>query len=121
VLGLSLLLSAELLAANDLRDPTRPLSYVAGKAESKNALVLQSVLISDSRKVAVINAQRLMEGEVIRNSGGIQLRRIFPHSVELNQAGKRWRILLNKSTSVRRENIVKVPHAPALANESSEN
>ncbi len=121
LLGLSFLLPQALMAANDLRDPTRPLSYAQSKTVTESALVLHSVLISDSRKVAVINGQRLQEGEAIKHSEGVHVLRIFPHSVELKQAGKRWRLRLNKSMSVQRENIVKASFVPSHANEPSEN
>ena len=84
------------VANEDLRDPTRPLGHVASNYTAKeNTLRLQSVLISDTRKVAYINGQQLREQDTI-GSSNIKVIRIEANGVVLQQGEKRWRLELNK-------------------------
>jgi MSHA biogenesis protein MshK len=68
---LLILISASLIAdAGKLRDPTTPLGQsVATRDNPIVALNLNSVLISNQRRVAVINGQALRQGEEIKGSG----------------------------------------------------
>ncbi len=99
VLLLFLLLAVS-VSAQPLRDPTRPLDYrvVAPTQTGEPQWELHSILISEQRKVAVINGQSLREGEVIAGSGGVVLRTIEPGSVVLQQDARRWRLPLNRET-----------------------
>jgi MSHA biogenesis protein MshK len=68
---LLILISASLIAdAGKLRDPTTPLGQSVATLDNPIvALNLNSVLISNQRRVAVINGQALRQGEEIKGSG----------------------------------------------------
>lgn len=84
------------VASEELRDPTRPLGHIAANyAAKENTLRLQSVLISDTRKVAYINGQQLREQDTI-GSSNIKVIRIEANGVVVQQGEKRWRLELNK-------------------------
>jgi len=88
-----------------LQDPTKPLSYSAAKEAAEMKLVLNSVLMSPQRKIAVINGQGLVEQDTIKGSGGVILERILPHEVVLEKAGKRWRIRLQHDLIVQKTSV----------------
>ena len=83
--------------AQALTDPTRPAQYRPVAAQER--LDLQSILFSDSRKVAVINGKALTEGERI---GGARVLSISKDSVRLRRGGKVVRLQLD-NVSIRRE------------------
>lgn len=94
---------AELLAesAMEVRDPTTPLEYRAdrGGGASETEWVLDSVLISTKRKLAIINGETLREGQTLPGSNNIIIQRILPQTVVLQQGEKTW--VLKMSPSVR--------------------
>jgi len=92
-------------AETALQDPTKPLRYSAAKKAAEMKLVLNSVLISPHRKIAVINGQGLAEQDTIKGSGGVILERILPHEVVLEKAGKRWRIRLQHDLLVQKTTV----------------
>lgn len=106
-LGLWVLLSVSVSveAETALQDPTKPLTYSAGKKATEVKLVLNSVLISPKRKIAVINGQSLSEQDTIKASGGVMLERILRHEVVLKKAGKRWRIRLQHDLLVQKTKV----------------
>jgi len=62
----------DVVALEGLKDPTRP-SYFSSGANVyldglKKQYVLNSVLISDQRRVAVINGKRVTEGDRVKNA-----------------------------------------------------
>jgi MSHA biogenesis protein MshK len=94
----SILLLAKIATAQSLPDPTRPPSSAdgqgAGKSETGPAVpILQSILVSDSRHIAIINGQmlkigdkvgdnriiKITESEVVLRSGkDLQVLKLFP-------------------------------------------
>lgn len=68
---LLMLISASLIAdTGKLRDPTTPMGQSVTTRESSIVVLnLNSVLISNQRRVAVINGQALRQGEEIKGSG----------------------------------------------------
>ena len=88
-----------------LQDPTLPLGASSAKKAVEETLILNSVLIGEQRKVAVINGQYLSEQDTIKASGGGVLERIMPHAVMLNKAGKRWRISLQQTAIVQKRRV----------------
>lgn len=98
-LPLCALLALPALAQTPERDPTRPLDYRAAR-ETVN-LSLNALLQGDDRQMAMINGQRLREGQSIANSGGVRLLRIEQRSVVVGRDGRQWRLTLNDE-SVRR-------------------
>ena len=87
--------SASVLAADgdgtdktgDLRDPTRPLGFVANAgADGDKSWHLDSVLISSNRKVAVINGRSVKEQSW---SNGAQVTRIQTGKVTLLVNGEK--------------------------------
>lgn len=99
IITLLLILTALSATAEDLRDPTRPLGHsVSGPREQ--VLVLNSVLISSERKLAIINGQTLRENDVIAGSNGVRIRHISANDVQLQQGNRLWKLSLN-TTSVR--------------------
>lgn len=97
-------LLAEPAANNDVRDPTIPLGYVSSLkvAASAPEWVLDSVLISPKRKLAIINGQTLREGQTLpgsstTESNAIKIQRILPQTVVLQQGEKTWALRLSPS------------------------
>lgn len=84
-----------------MKDPTRPLSYVApNKAKAKNSWRLDSVLISSQRKLAVIN------GEFVKEQGwvkGAQVTQIETGRVTIMVKGKPR--VLTLSTDIRKAKV----------------
>jgi len=79
-------------AQEAMRDPTRPLDF---RAQTSSApLTLNSILIGDGRRLAIINGEQLSEGGVIPGTGGVRLRRIQAQTVLLEQGDRRWRLSL---------------------------
>jgi MSHA biogenesis protein MshK len=92
LLTLSMLCSAGL--AQDLRDPTRPPSpaeieawFAGGQAAATpaDAYRLQSVLLSPTRRVAVIDGRHVLVGESVGNA---EVTAIEPGRVELERDGE---------------------------------
>ena len=81
-----------------LSDPTQPSQYRA--AAKRVSLKLESVLVSDVRKVAVINGQVLAKGETI---GGAEVVSIDKDKVRLRKSGKTISLTL-EHPEIRREN-----------------
>lgn len=81
------------------KDPTRPLDYRVSVTTVE--LSLNAILHGGERRLAVINGQRLREGEVIANSGGIRVVSINDEAVLVDRSGRQWRLKLNNE-SVRR-------------------
>jgi len=80
------------LAQESMRDPTRPLNY---RAQSQTTpLTLNSILIGEDRRLAVINGNHLAERDRIPNTRGITVKRIEAQAVLLEQGDKRWRLSL---------------------------
>lgn len=92
----------ELMAESvDVRDPTTPLEYRTDRvgASRETEWVLDSVLISAKRKLAIINSETLREGQTLPGSNSIIIQRILPQTVVLQQGEKTW--VLKMSPSVR--------------------
>ena len=81
-----------------LNDPTRPSTFKSAKVASK-ALNLESILISDERKVAVINGSVVAEGERV---GVAEIVAINKDGVDVSSGGKNIRLVL-ESASIRQE------------------
>jgi MSHA biogenesis protein MshK len=85
-------------SAYGLSDPTKPASYHAESVVDKS-LVLESVLISSQRKVAVINGAVVAEGD---NVGSAKIIKIDKNGVKMNSGGKTLYLKLNNA-SIRQE------------------
>ena len=95
-----LFLTAASSADERLRDPTQPLSYSVAGPKAQQTLVLNSILISSERKLAIINGQTLRENDVIGGSNGVRIKHISANEVQLQQGARQWKLSLN-TTSVR--------------------
>ena len=86
--------------AEPVRDPTTPLGYkvIAGKVTTSTSYELNSILISTHRKLAIINGQTLREGQIIEGSSGVRVMHISAQRVSLQQAEKRWELILSPTT-----------------------
>ncbi len=86
---------------HETRDPTRPLSYVApNRSKEKSSWRLDSVLISNQRKLAVIN------GEFVKEQGwvkGAQVTQIENGQVTILVKGKPR--VLTLSTDIRKAKV----------------
>lgn len=78
----------------NLPDPTRPLEYREASTPAAS-LQLDSILISDVRKIAVINGVALTEQDWL---GDKQVIKIESHQVTLMQAGKTIVLPLHRSS-----------------------
>ncbi|MEC7376510.1 MAG: hypothetical protein VX421_02780 [Pseudomonadota bacterium] len=91
------LLSAPVLS---LQDPTRPPG--AGQAvsapEPKRTLVLDSILYSKDRRVAVIEGKALTEGQRV---DGVQVIRIYHDHVRVSDSGRERVLYLDGLPQVR--------------------
>jgi MSHA biogenesis protein MshK len=79
-------------SADNIRDPTRPPSpaeirafFGAEPAAGHPSYQLQSILLSDERRVAIINGRRVSEGHVINQAEVVT---IEPGRVVLRRDGK---------------------------------
>ena len=84
VLALALLAFIEVASAAEFADPTRP-TYVQSDDAAQAANVrkkyrLSSILVGEQRKLAVINGQRVREGDRV---GSAKVKRISKSSVTL--------------------------------------
>lgn len=79
----------------EVRDPTTPLSYVPSvRATSvEPAFVVQSILVSSLRKVAVINGHAIVEGQRIPDTS-VTLVKIHAHAVTLSDGKRAWNLAL---------------------------
>lgn len=87
------------LAAETLRDPTRPLQEIVTVPQPAPTFQLHSILISQQRRVAIINGKTVAEGESVE---GAKVLRIQPHRVSLLHRGKALELRLHSST-IRRD------------------
>lgn len=93
--SLCLLVSAFLWAQESdfsaVRDPTAPLNYISSSTvNAEQQLILNSILISPQRKVAIINGSALREGQIVPGSNGVKIQKISTQSVVLQQTTKTW-------------------------------
>lgn len=84
--------------AHALKDPTQPGEYRA--ATKRVNLNLESILFSDTRRVAVINGKALQEGEKL---GSARVLSIGKDVVRVQQQGKTYNLTLQRPT-IRQEN-----------------
>lgn len=94
-----LFLCTSLFAIADVRDPTTPLGHMPGGAAgaSEQQFVLNSVLISSQRKLAIINGSTLREGQLIPGTDNVKVQRISAQTVVLQQAERTWVLRLSPS------------------------
>ena len=83
--------------AHSLKDPTRPSVYRA--AATQQSLKLESILLADNRKVAVINGQVLTVGERLGNVKIVDIRK---GQVTINRNGYSSKLELT-TDSIRQE------------------
>lgn len=97
LIAIGLLPPVAALARVTADDPTRPL-VPAGQPDLPAAAArrptLESVLIGEHRRVAVIDGQRLAEGE---SSAGLKVWRILPEGVEVSVNGSRMLLEMPRS------------------------
>ncbi len=89
-------LSSLTCVANVIKDPTMPLlnlngtglagSVVEKEEEKATSLILQSVIVQNGRKIAVINNQLVLVGQKIE---GYKVTGIVPYGAELLGEGER--------------------------------
>ena len=96
-LALALLVPTVPVFATD-SDPTRPLGYRTPSQDGAHKLTLGSILVSEHRRVAVINNKLAREGDTV---AGAKVIKILHDRVQLEVAGKRRELKLN-STTVKR-------------------
>ena len=84
--------------AQSLTDPTRPPGF-GGAASKKVHFHLNSVLLSDERKVAIVNGQSVVEGDMV---DGAKVLLIAKDLVKLDKAGELI-VLKTKRASIRRK------------------
>ena len=86
-------------AVFSLSDPTRPSAYTAVVGKKEN-LRLESILIGESRKVAVINGSVVAEGDSV---DGIKVLKIRKNGVDVSRGGVNSTLKIQR-TSIRQEN-----------------
>lgn len=86
----------QLAAAESLRDPTRPYSARAASPGDPASFVVTAVFVSKERRVAIINGQRVVEGNEV---GGATVVEIQRQQIRLNLNGKEITARLLPATS----------------------
>ena len=83
----------------DVRDPTTPLGHVATSTSNNDArqFVLNSILISPQRKLAIINGSTLREGQTVPGSANVKVQKISTQTVVLQQSDQTWVLRLSPS------------------------
>lgn len=76
-----------------LRDPTQPLTYSGGK-NSRPSMKLQSIIIGDGKKEAIISGKRVKERQTIF---GVKILSIQPQMVTYSRLGKTHTLTLRKT------------------------
>lgn len=93
---LPLLLCSSLpVVAEQLRDPTRPLREAVTAPDTTERFELNTILISQSRRLAVINGKTVAVGDSV---GTAQVLSIAPQSVALVHRGKPLELRLHSSS-----------------------
>lgn len=92
---------AGMASAEDLRDPTKPPQQrqVSQQLAAITRYSLDSILVSDSRRIAVVNGTSLAVGESVGNA---TVRRIARDRVLLEINGKTHTLVLDSAPSIRR-------------------
>lgn len=110
--GACLLVVAAAAQAQALRDPTQPAWPVPGAttgspaAEAPDGLVLQSVVLSQGRRLATISGKVYRLGDRV---GAARLVEISPEEVSLREAGKTRVLRLLPASAVKRPGGDAVP------------
>lgn len=86
LLALLALLAAAGAVAQGLPDPTRPPPEFMRDADLSAAPVLQSIMISPTRRTAIINGQTVRQGEKYRDAEVLEIR---PGEVILREGNRR--------------------------------
>lgn len=100
-INLALLFATALLSLNShsAQDPMRPPSWMSNRSApavtTYDALELQQILISSTRKVAVINASVLREGETI---AGAKVLKITKQWVKVKRQGRILTLKISPTT-----------------------
>lgn len=85
------LASAVALADAPLRDPTRPYTAVEQKVAASPRFVVNAIIVSSERRVAVVNGQRVAVGGSIDNATVIAIEK---DQLVLETSGKRITVRL---------------------------
>lgn len=103
LIGLALLACTGLAGAQQLGDPTRPTALdevePAARAETGPRWRLQSTLVADSRRLAVINGRTVAAGDRI---DGAVVREVRQEGVTLEIDGRRVELRMLGSVDVKR-------------------
>ena len=101
LVALALACTALASAEEALRDPTRPYPYkpVAAGLQSERKLSLTAIVVSERRRVAVVNGRAVGQGERI---AGAEVVEILLHAIKLRRGGRITTVPL-APTKIRRE------------------
>ncbi|MDJ0919133.1 MAG: general secretion pathway protein GspB [Woeseiaceae bacterium] len=76
------------VSAEELRDPTRPHTYKPGRTvEGVPSFSVNAIFISDDRRLAIINGERVRVGDVV---AGARVVSIEKEQVTLSASGKQF-------------------------------
>ena len=93
LLLLVMLASGTAYADQPLRDPTRPYTPIKGPRASSPSFVVNAIIISPERRVAIVNGRRLAVGGSLDGATVVSIEK--DHLI-LETGGKRIRAELNK-------------------------
>ena len=86
--ALLLVLSASIVSAEELRDPTRPHTYkVERSVEGVPSFAVNAIFVSSDRKLAIVNGERVRIGDSV---GGATVVDIRKEQVTLSVSGKQF-------------------------------
>lgn len=81
------------LADDAFRDPTRPYTAAERRASAAPRFVVNAIIVSDDRRVAIVNGRRVSVGSSL---GGATVIAIDKHQLILDIGGKRITAGLNE-------------------------
>ena len=91
--ALALVWAATAAQDGDLKDPMRPFRPSAAARSMEPRFRLTAILVSDERRVAVINGRALRVGDAV---DGAQLTAVRPSSVELRRGSRTFTVSLRR-------------------------
>lgn len=68
-----LCIAGSAVADSDFRDPTRPWRATVAVSEAPKRFVVNAIIVSDERRVAIVNGKRVGEGQVVAGATVVEI------------------------------------------------
>ncbi len=93
IVALCLTATTAVAADAGMRDPMKPFSRVAEAPRSGVTMIVNAIFVSDRRRLAIINGQRVRVGESV---GGARVTDIQSDHVTFSRSGKNYTLHLGE-------------------------